>query len=124
MEEIKRELTERGIPFREDQLGFIEYDRSQAQAVSAVRRDLSNSQSVKYDDPAETAIALQTMKGLGIKAQIEKRPDGDWIRWHPKTADQQRNVEDKINIAIFECAKTSAIKVFGDSNCPSQKTSK
>lgn len=105
MEALKREMATQEIPYKEDGHGFIFYDKKYRLKVNEIQRLLDLEQSVKYENSAQTALALSVMKELGIQARSEVRADGTWITWRPKDAAQQRSAESRINAEIHELIK-------------------
>lgn len=101
-EQIKKEMTVRGIPFREDERGFVLYDKKYKAEVGAIERDIDGALAFKYEDPAQNEIALAVLKDMGIKVRTEERTDGPWIVWTPKSADEQRSAQERVQTAIYE----------------------
>lgn len=117
MAQLKVELSARGIPFREDDRGFIMYDKKYKESFEAIRDQLSSEMAMKFEDPVHNALALKVLADMGIQGRIDKRQDGEWVAWHPRSNQEGRESQERIHEAFVasmqsqrseECTQKSA----------------
>jgi hypothetical protein len=105
MQELQIALTEAQIAFRQDEEGFIRYQKKDAMAVAQILKELSSGIVVKYEDPESNQYLRKLLTSMGLTFRVEKRTDGEWTRWYPKNEEQRKEVHMKVVQREFEVKK-------------------
>lgn len=112
MMEFQKALTENGIPFKTDDEGYIRYSREHKEAVEKIKNQVDKSMASevgsKFEDEMATGYFRKLLDERGISYRTETREDGEWTFWHPKSKDQQTEIEMKVVSHIFEQRKGSS----------------
>lgn len=98
MREMKAALTKSGIQYHVDADGFIRF-RTTDQAVMRIRSEVeqlaADGDAVRYEK--ELAAYLKSLLlSEGLKFSAEVREDGEWIRWHAQSLQQQVEIDKKV----------------------------
>ena len=114
MTELKAALTQAGVPYEENADGTIKYKSENAKAFTAVRdqldRDMHTGVLVRYDDDVSLDYLKMLLTSEGLKFRVEKKKDGEWLRWYPKDKAQEKAMNLKVmehQIDLEECAKSN-----------------
>ncbi|MDH5668732.1 MAG: hypothetical protein OEY86_12035 [Nitrospira sp.] len=109
MREFQAALNDANITFREDHEGLIRYRHEDAVAANEIlerlEKELHSGITVKYDDQEATQYLREMLTSLGMKYRVERKPDGEWTRWYPKSSDQNRDISRKVIEHVFELKK-------------------
>lgn len=113
MAELEMALTQAGVPYKTDADGAIDYPSKDEKAFTAVRdqvdRDRHDGVLVRYDDDTSLDYLKTLLIQQGLKFRVEKRQDGEWVRWYPKDKAQETAMNLKVmqHQVDAECAKST-----------------
>lgn len=122
MAQIKQALSTRGIPFREDNSGTIIYDKQYKETFQAIVAELDSALAMRFEDPAHNALALKVLADMGIPGRIEKRPDGEWVAWNPRTAQEGREAQERIRAAFIASLEAKTAERCKDKSASATST--
>ena len=97
MREVKAALAASGIPYREDDKGYLRFAAKHAQAVDQIKAQIEKEMSTgiawKVDNPAEREYLSKLLSSMGRKHWVQARDDGEWILWNPQNETEMREVQ-------------------------------
>jgi len=109
MIELRKALTENGIPFTIDDEGYIRYSKKDKAAVEEIKRKVDQRRSgeigSKFEDEQSTKYFRQLLDEKGIRYRTVSREDGEWTYWNPDSKEQQEEFEMKVVTHAFEQQK-------------------
>lgn len=115
MTELKAALTQAGVPYQEEADGAIKYKSENEKAFAAVRdqldHDMHSGVLVRYDDDTSLDYLKILLTTQGLKFRVEKKKDGEWVRWYPKDKAQEQAMNLKVmehQIDLKECAQSKS----------------
>ncbi len=126
MQELRVALKEAAIAYREDEEGFITYQKKDEAAVERIIKradqELSGGVAVKYEDTETTQYLRDLLTSMGMKYRVEKRADGEWTRWYPQSEAQGREVHRKVVEHSFELKKQKLSTKCKEASLASRKS--
>lgn len=99
-QELKSGLAASNIPFREDAEGFVRYSSKHEAAVQEIKdrilKEMTSGSAWRLDDEATRDYLKGLLGQMGMKYRVQPREDGVWIRWYPRSKEQELEVQMKV----------------------------
>ncbi len=96
MSELRTSLKRENIPFREDQDGFLMYQRKHEETVNRLRVEvaevINGGVAHNYHDQEAHNYLKSLLESKGMPYRIEASHDGEMIRWYPESEAQEKAI--------------------------------
>ena len=94
--ELAGELDAAGVDFRALRDGSIAYRSRDEHAFRSieerVKKDIAAGTYAKFESEEQKKQFIVLLDAGNKRYRVERKPDGEWIRWYPSSAEEAREM--------------------------------
>jgi hypothetical protein len=121
LQEVTDQIRSAGIEVRIGNSGMITYRNRDHERVAEILKradaEFHNAEETKWETDEHRQYFIEILKASNIKYREEPRPDGVWIRWYPRNAEEARELQARALERVIADRKPTTMSV----PCPLSK---